>query len=386
MIGNHFNLADHQYMARAIQLARKGRFTTSPNPNVGCVLVRDGKVVGEGYHLQAGGPHAERHALTAAGGRAQGATCFVTLEPCSHHGRTPPCAEGLIEHGVAEVVVAMVDPNPEVAGKGIKLLQDAGIKVWLGLLAEQARALNPGFIKRMRTGLPYVRVKLAASLDGRTALANGESKWITSPQARRDVQKFRAQAGAILSGSNTVLADDPSLNVRTEQLTGLAYPLSTIRQPVRVLIDGQARLTPTLKTFSLPGEVWVAREEGSAKENWSANTTQLSIPRSGANLDLEALLRELARREINDVWLEAGAELAGAFLQQGLADDLILYLAPKLMGNLASGLVSLPAFSNMQEVLGMSITDTRMVGPDLRIIASLARLRSQTTTGSGVVL
>lgn len=385
MIQSSFDRADHRCMARAMQLAKKGRFTTSPNPNVGCVLVRDGDIVGEGYHLQAGEPHAERNALAAAADRARGATCYVTLEPCSHHGRTPPCAEGLIEHGVAEVVVAMIDPNPTVAGRGIKMLQDAGIKIRVGLLGDQARELNQGFIKRMETGLPFVRVKLAASMDGRTALANGESKWITSPQARADVQMFRARSSAILTGSNTVLSDDPSLNVRTEQLTDVCYPLSTIRQPVRVLVDGQARLIPTLKTFRLPGEVWVVREDGADENNWPDNTTQLSIPRSGAHLDLEALLRELASREINDIWLEAGAELAGAFLQQGLADQLILYMAPKLMGNAAKGLLALPDFSNMSEVPEMTISDTRMVGPDLRITANLTKMQSQ-TKGSGVVL
>lgn len=249
---------DAVYMARAIELAWRGRFTTSPNPNVGCVIVRDGAIVGEGYHHRAGEPHAEVHALRAAGEKAHGATAYVTLEPCSHHGKTPPCADALIAAGIARVVAAMQDPNPEVAGRGLYRLQQAGIEVEHGLMMAEAEALNRGFFKRMRTGFPYLQLKMAASLDGKTAMASGESQWITSAAARRDVQQYRAQSCAILSTSETVLADNPSLNVRWEDLSDdvrSAYPKESVRQPLRVILDARNRLTPDLKVFSLPGPI-----------------------------------------------------------------------------------------------------------------------------------
>ncbi|EKO5201341.1 bifunctional diaminohydroxyphosphoribosylaminopyrimidine deaminase/5-amino-6-(5-phosphoribosylamino)uracil reductase RibD, partial [Vibrio vulnificus] len=253
---SEFTAIDRQMMLRAIALAKRGLYTTAPNPNVGCVLLRDGEIVGEGFHFRAGEPHAEVHAMRMAGDKAKGATAYVTLEPCSHYGRTPPCAEGLINAGVSRVVCAMEDPNPQVAGRGFAMLREAGIEVLVGLLQAEAEALNPAFIKRMKTGMPFVQLKMAASLDGQTALANGNSQWITSPQARRDVQRFRAQSGAILSTSKTVIADNASLNVRWSELPSSvqhALPQEQLRQPTRVVLDRQAELSPELKLYQTEG-------------------------------------------------------------------------------------------------------------------------------------
>ncbi|GAB6261676.1 bifunctional diaminohydroxyphosphoribosylaminopyrimidine deaminase/5-amino-6-(5-phosphoribosylamino)uracil reductase RibD [Photobacterium sp. R1] len=369
-----FTPTDHAMMRRAISLARRGRFTTAPNPNVGCVIVKDDTVIGEGFHYRAGEPHAEVFALRAAGENARGATAYVTLEPCSHYGRTPPCAEALIAAGVSRVICAMVDPNPQVAGRGVAMLRDAGIEVETGLLEADALALNPGFIKRMKTGLPYVQLKLAASLDGRTALANGASQWITGPEARADVQRFRAQSGAILSTSATVLADNPSLNVRWQELgerTQSEYPQPELRQPVRVIIDSQNRLQPTQRLFSLPGKVLLARGRADTL-SWPENVTQLVVPvQENGQLDLTALMQALARQDINHLWVEAGAGLAGALVRAGLVDELILYQAPKLMGSDSRGLMNLHGLSVMSEVPSLVLNDVRMVGQDIRIRGSI---------------
>ncbi|MEC6813845.1 bifunctional diaminohydroxyphosphoribosylaminopyrimidine deaminase/5-amino-6-(5-phosphoribosylamino)uracil reductase RibD [Photobacterium toruni] len=366
---------DQQMMSRAIALAKRGRYTTAPNPQVGCVIVNNGDIVGEGYHYQAGQPHAEVFALRQAQQRAQGATVYVTLEPCSHYGRTPPCAEALINANVARVVCAMVDPNPAVAGRGIALLQAAGIQVDIGVLAAQAQALNPGFIKQMSHQMPYVELKLAASLDGRTALANGVSKWITGPKARSDVQHFRAQAGAILSTSATVIADDPSLNVRWNELdvsVQQVYPQSALRQPTRVIIDSQNRLTPEYQLFHLPGETILARTR-LGTEVWPDSVQQWIIPTqtNSKQLDLVALLSQLADYGINHIWVEAGACLAGALLQQQLVDSLILYQAPKLMGSDSRGLIAITGLTSMEQTPLLTITDVSMVGEDIRIIATV---------------
>ncbi|RAH30864.1 bifunctional diaminohydroxyphosphoribosylaminopyrimidine deaminase/5-amino-6-(5-phosphoribosylamino)uracil reductase RibD, partial [Vibrio vulnificus] len=262
---SEFTAIDRQMMLRAIALAKRGLYTTAPNPNVGCVLLRDGEIVGEGFHFRAGEPHAEVHAMRMAGDKAKGATAYVTLEPCSHYGRTPPCAEGLIKAGVSRVVCAMEDPNPQVAGRGFAMLREAGIEVSVGLLQTEAEALNPAFIKRMKTGMPFVQLKMAASLDGQTALANGKSQWITSPQARRDVQRFRAQSGAILSTSKTVIADNASLNVRWSELPSSvqrALPQEQLRQPTRVVLDRQAELSPELKLYQTAGERLIVGPKG----------------------------------------------------------------------------------------------------------------------------
>nr|WP_279151611.1 bifunctional diaminohydroxyphosphoribosylaminopyrimidine deaminase/5-amino-6-(5-phosphoribosylamino)uracil reductase RibD [Photobacterium iliopiscarium] len=366
---------DQQMMSRAIALAKRGRYTTAPNPMVGCVIVNNGDIVGEGYHYQAGQPHAEVFALRQAQQRAQGATVYVTLEPCSHHGRTPPCAEALINAKVARVVCAMVDPNPVVAGRGIALLQAAGIRVDVGVLALEAQALNPGFIKQMTHQMPYVELKLAASLDGRTALANGASKWITGPKARSDVQQFRACAGAILSTSATVIADNPSLNVRWSELDASVqqqYPQSALRQPIRVIIDSQNRLTPEYQLFNLPGETILARTT-LGTEAWPDSVQQWQIPtQTNSNqLDLVALMSRLATYGINHIWVEAGASLAGALLQQQLVDSLILYQAPKLMGSDSRGLIDITGLTSMTQTPLLTITDVGVIGVDIRIMATV---------------
>lgn len=365
-----FSSIDHAMMLRAITLAKNGQYTTTPNPNVGCVIAHGDEIVGEGYHYRAGQPHAEVYALRAAGAKAAGATAYVTLEPCSHYGRTPPCAEALVKAGVKRVVCAMVDPNPKVAGRGITMLQQAGIEVQTGLLEQDAEALNPGFIKVMKTGLPYVQLKLAASLDGRTALANGESKWITGPAARADVQRYRARAGAILSTSATVLADDPSLNVRWQELgteVQSAYPQAELRQPVRVVIDSLNRVTPQHHLVGLPGKTVLARKQADT-QSWPQDVEQLVI-KEGEGVDLPALMAVLAQNNIHHIWVEAGASLAGALLQAGLVDELILYQAPKLMGSDSRGLVDLNGLVSMDQVPELSVTDVRMVGGDIRISA-----------------
>lgn len=364
---------DEVFLARAFELARRGRFTTAPNPNVGCVIVRDGRIVGEGYHQRAGEPHAEVYALRTAGEAARGATAYVTLEPCSHHGRTPPCADALIDAGVARVVAAMPDPNPQVAGRGFYRLQQAGINVRHGLMLPEAEAVNPGFLKRMRTGFPWVRLKLAASLDGRTAMASGESQWITSPEARRDVQRWRAESDAILSTAATVLADDPALTVRWPSLpedVQAHYPQDQLRQPVRVIIDSANRVTPAHRVAQEEGRTWLARLEPDGL-SWPASVEQLQLPAregpDGAQLDLVVLMMQQGRRQINSLWVEAGAGLSGALLSAGLVDELILYQAPKLLGADARPLCLLPGLQQLNAAPGFTLLDVRQVGPDIRL-------------------
>ncbi len=366
-------MTDARYMARALELARRGRFTTMPNPNVGCVIVRDGTLVGEGWHQRAGEPHAEVHALRMAGEQARGATAYVTLEPCSHHGRTPPCCDALIAAGVSRVVVAMQDPNPQVAGRGLWRLQQAGIEVSHGLMMAEAEALNRGFLKRMRTGFPWIQLKLGASLDGRTAMASGESKWITSAAARRDVQQFRAQSSAILTSSATVLADDPSLTVRPEELSdSLRQQLDaqTLRQPVRVVVDSQQRVTPQHRLIHQPGESWLMRTAPDYAA-WPESVTQIAVPPRGEQLDLVAMMMLLGQRQINSVWVEAGAGLAGALIQAGLVDELIVYMAPVLLGDAGRGLCTLPGLEALSAAPRLDFRDVRKVGDDLRLTLTL---------------
>ncbi|MFJ5157680.1 bifunctional diaminohydroxyphosphoribosylaminopyrimidine deaminase/5-amino-6-(5-phosphoribosylamino)uracil reductase RibD [Pantoea sp. NPDC088449] len=362
-------MTDERYMARALELARRGRFTTTPNPNVGCVIVRAGEIVGEGWHQRAGEPHAEVHALRMAGERAKGATAYVTLEPCSHHGRTPPCCDALIAAGVTRVVAAMQDPNPQVAGRGLYRLQQAGIDVSHGVMINEAEALNRGFLKRMRTGFPWIQLKLGASLDGRTAMASGESQWITSAAARRDVQRLRAQSSAILSTSATVLADNPSLTVRWNELSAdvrAQLDENQLRQPVRVVIDSQQRVTPQHSLIDQPGETWLMRSEPD-RQTWPASVTQIAVPQRGEQLDLVAMMMLLGQRQINSVWVEAGAGLAGALLHAGLVDELIVYMAPKLLGNAARGLCELPGLEQLTDAPALNFSDVRRVGEDLRL-------------------
>ncbi|MGR5259108.1 bifunctional diaminohydroxyphosphoribosylaminopyrimidine deaminase/5-amino-6-(5-phosphoribosylamino)uracil reductase RibD [Vibrio astriarenae] len=356
-----FTSLDYDMMNRAIQLAWRGRYTTAPNPNVGCVITKHGEIIGEGYHQRAGEPHAEVHALRAAGELARGATAYVTLEPCSHYGRTPPCAKGLIDAGVAKVICAMQDPNPQVAGRGIAMLREAGIEVEVGLLEQDAQALNPAFLKRMRTGKPFVQLKMAASLDGQTALANGQSQWITSAAARKDVQKFRALSGAILSTSQTVIADNASLNVRADELGDEAIATmapQTLRQPLRVILDRQNKLTADLKLFNSDGEVLVLTEQ---KQSLLDEADQFNI---------EQLCQMLAdKHNINHIWVEAGATLASAFIQAQVVDELIVYLAPKIMGCDGRGLLGALGLESMSDVTELQFKDVRQIGPDIRIIA-----------------
>ncbi len=356
---------DFAYMARALRLAERGLYTTDPNPRVGCVIVRDGRVVGEGWHARAGEPHAEIHALRQAGDQARGATVYVTLEPCSHHGRTPPCADALVEAGVARVVAAMEDPNPQVSGQGLARLAAAGIEVEHGVLAVEAEALNPGFVSRMRRGRPWVRVKLAMSLDGRTAMASGESRWITDEPARADVHRLRARSSAMVTGIGTVLADDPRLTARLPE--GVE-----VLQPLRVVLDPDLRMPPTARMLEAPGGVLVMTLEDApdrAQALRDAGAEVVVLPGRRGALDLEEVLRELARREINEAMVEAGAILAGNFVTDGLVDELILYVAPHLMGDRARGLVHLPGVERMAERIELEIADIRAVGRDWRITA-----------------
>lgn len=352
---------DYPPMARALTLARRGLYGTDPNPRVGCVLVRDGEIVGEGWHARAGEPHAEVIALDAAGDRARGATAYVTLEPCCHYGRTPPCTDALLSAGITRLVAAMSDPNPQVAGKGLATLRDAGIMVECGLLETEARALNPGFIQRMTQGRPFVRVKLAMSLDGRTALASGESRWLTGEAARQDVQRLRARSSAILTGSGTVLTDDPGLDVRLPEVE---------RQPLRVILDTGLRTPPTARTLRLPGSVLIftAVADPVLQAPLRAAGVEITkVPRVDRGLNLHAVMTELARRECNEIQVECGPILAGALLQAGLLDELVIYLAPLLLGDKARGLFQLPELTRMSDRTELETVEMRAVGKDWRV-------------------
>lgn len=362
---------DNVYMARAIQLAQQGLYTTQPNPRVGCVIVKDGQVVGEGFHARAGQAHAEVVALAQAGQQAEGATAYVTLEPCAHFGRTPPCANALVAAKVARVVMASLDSNPLVAGKGQAILANAGIQTTVSVLENEAKALNKGFFRRMQGGLPYVRLKMAASLDGRTAMQSGESKWITGKDARRDVQKLRAQSGAVLTGIGTVLADNPSLTVRPEDWLDWQY--GDVVQPLRVVFDSQLATPVDAQLLSTQGVIIVTEQDtqhpkvialqAKGVEIWSITPTNLGRGREGV---LQQVLTKLAQRGVNDVLIEAGANLAGAFIQAKLVDELIIYLAPTLLGSDARPMFNLP-LNQMAEQYRLQQTDLTMIGQDIRL-------------------
>jgi len=351
-------------MAQALRLAERGLYTTSPNPRVGCVLVRGGEVVGEGWHERAGEPHAEILALHAAGKAARGATAYVTLEPCSHHGRTPPCSDALIAAGVARVMAAMQDPNPKVAGKGIAKLHAAGIAVDCGLMETTTRDLNIGFVMRMTRGTPWVRSKIAMSLDGRTALANGESKWITGEAARKDVQHWRARSCAVLTGIGTVLADDARLNVRD---------IETQRQPLRVVLDSQLRIPLTARIFK-GGNVLIYTAMYNAEKSESLEKAGASVcvlPNGEGQVDLAVMLGDLAKRGCNEVLIESGSTLNGALLRAGLVDEILLYLAPQLLGNAARGMAQLGELSSLDQRIDLKWQDMRPFGNDLRIMVKV---------------
>lgn len=358
-----FSAADHEHMALALRLAQRGLNSTMPNPRVGCVVVRDGQVVGEGWHERAGEPHAEVHALRQAGERARGATVYVTLEPCSHYGRTPPCAGALIEAGVGRVVAAMRDPNPQVSGNGLAMLELAGIPSAVGLLESEARELNLGFVSRMTRGRPWLRLKVAASLDGKTALNNGVSQWITAPDARRDAHRLRARSCAMLTGVGTVLADDPSLTVRD---------VESERQPLRVVLDSGLNMAPTAKMLTDGGAVLIVTASSDVvrgKRLQQAGAEVLVLPSREGRVDLDSLLRELGRRGLNEVTAEAGKVLNGALLAAGLVDEVVMYLAPMLFGDTARGMFGLPEIETMERRQDLEIRDVRMIGRDLRIVA-----------------
>lgn len=356
---------DEQYMTQALALAERGLNTTTPNPRVGCLIVNEELVVGEGWHARAGEAHAEIHALRAAGSLARGATVYVTLEPCAHFGRTPPCCDALIEAGVARVVAAMEDPNPQVAGRGLARLRDAGIEVACGVLEAQARSLNEGFLARMERGRPWLRIKSAASLDGRTALANGQSQWITGTKARIDAQRWRARACAILTGIGTVLADNPRLTVRD---------LPCSRQPLRVIVDSRLR-TPLDAAVLDQGHALIATaidDPARFAPYQQLGAEVISLPDAAGRVDLWRLMEELGRRECNEILTEAGPTLNGALIAAGCADALLLYFAPSLLGNTARGMFALPALEDLAQRQSLHLGRVLPVGNDLRIEASFS--------------
>jgi diaminohydroxyphosphoribosylaminopyrimidine deaminase/5-amino-6-(5-phosphoribosylamino)uracil reductase len=359
-----FSRFDHQCMAEALQLAALGMFSTQPNPRVGCVIARDERIIGRGYHQRAGGPHAEVVALAVAREKdehaCKGATAYVTLEPCSHHGRTPPCAEALVAAGIKRVVIAMQDPHEVVNGAGLRILQDAGIEVETGLMSAAAEALNPGFLQRVRHGWPYVRIKLAASMDGRTALANGESQWISCEASRRDVQFWRARSSAILTGIGTVLADDPQMTVRLQ---------GEVHQPIRVVADSSWRTPANSRMVNLPGRVVIAGsdEQPIPADLIATGAKMLPLPARDGKLDLQALLKALADEQVNELHVEAGQVLCGSLLKQGLVDEILLYQAPVILGEGGSGLFAGLALDSMENKVSLQLVESCFIGQDQRL-------------------
>ena len=356
-----FSADDHDFMSRAIQLAKRGLYTTDPNPRVGCVIVNKGTMVGEGWHQIAGEAHAEVNALAMAGHHAEGATVYVSLEPCCHQGKTPPCTDALIAAKVERVVAAMQDPNPSVAGNGLQQLTNAGIVAEVGLMETQAHELNRGFIQRMKTSRPYVRNKLAMSIDGRTAMADGTSKWITGEAARLDVQRLRARSSAILTGAGTVLADDPSMTVRLE---------GTTRQPERIIIDTNLSTPTDAKIIKQPGQAHIltcSDDEVTIDQLTQAGAKVVTLPKVNNGVDLHAMMDYLNKLEINEVLLETGATLSGAMLEEKLIDEIIIYMAPVVMGDQARGLFRLPQLNSMSDKIELSLKNTRMLGNDIRL-------------------
>jgi diaminohydroxyphosphoribosylaminopyrimidine deaminase/5-amino-6-(5-phosphoribosylamino)uracil reductase len=353
-------------MARALRLAERGLYTTTPNPRVGCVIARGAEILGEGFHERAGEPHAEIHALQRAGVRARGATVYVSLEPCSHHGLTPPCADALAEAGVARVVAAMQDPNPQVSGRGLQRLRDARIAVETGLCEAQARELNIGFVARMTRARPWLRIKTAASLDGRTALRNGQSQWITGAAARRDGHRWRARSCAVLVGVGTLLADNPRLTVRE---------VKTTRQPLRVVVDRQLEIPLDARVLE-GGHALIATAQDrpeKARQLEQLGAKVVRLPNPEGKVDLAALMGELARRELNEVLVESGSRLNGALLRADVVDELVVYLAPHLLGDTARGMFDLNELTALDQRVELTMRDVRRIGSDLRIVARLTR-------------
>jgi len=371
--------SDYQHMSRALQMARRGLYSTDPNPRVGCVIVKDDVVLSEGWHQKAGQPHAEIEALNNAKQNqtsdiVSGATCYVTLEPCAHHGRTPPCTESLINAGIKKVIAAVIDPNPLVAGKGLQQLNEAGIETASGLMEAQVADLNPGFTMRMQQGRPIVRCKLAMSLDGKTALHNGESKWISSPESRMDVQKLRARSSAIMTGIGTVIADDPSMNVRLSESSNWA---KHGRQPLRVILDSELEISPEAKILNVTGQAIIFHQSDNKDrieklENIGAELVTVEGARGSAFLK-QVLNYLAAEKEINEILLETGSTLAGEMLQAGFIDELIIYIAPALLGQDAKSLFQLPMIEDMSDRISLDISDVRSIGKDIRIKATVNR-------------
>lgn len=361
-----FSRFDHECMAMALRLARNGLFTTDPNPRVGCVIAGDGRIFGAGWHEKAGDAHAEIVALRDAGGPVRGQAAYVTLEPCGHHGRTPPCTDALIEAGIERVVIAVLDPNPRVNGGGQAQLQAAGVTVETGLMASEAEELNAGYMTRMRKGRPWVRVKSAISLDGRSALPNGQSQWISSEASRRDVQRWRARSSAILTGIGTVLADDPRMDARVEE---------AVRQPLKVIADSQWRTPPQSRILAGPGAVIIAGDDSlpASAVFDSPNVRCLRLPARNGRVELPALLRSLAKMEINEVQVEAGAVLCGALLKESLVDEILIYQAPVLLGDGGPGPFALGPLESMAERTHLTMLETTHFGHDLRV-----RLKTET--------
>lgn len=358
---------DSAHMAQALRLAEKGLYTAMPNPIVGCVIVKDGAIVGEGWHRFAGENHAEINALQAAGDGARGATVYVTLEPCAHHGKTPPCAEALVAAGVAEVVIGLRDPHPEVDGRGIRILAEAGIRVRSGVLADDVERQLEGFLSRVTRGRPFVRLKTACSLDGCTAMASGESRWITGPGARADVQRLRARSGAILTGIGTVLADDPALTVRDPAIDTAG------RQPLRVVLDDRLRMPLSAEMLALPGETLVyCTSDANRKALVAAGAEVVKVGGSDGHVDGSAVLEDLAGRGVNEVLVEAGPMLAGALITANLVDELVIYQAPHIMGSETRRMFRTPTWTALSDRRPLDIIDASPVGPDTRITARFA--------------
>ncbi len=365
---------DHYYMAYALKLAERGLWTTDPNPRVGCVIVNNGEIVGEGWHEVAGEPHAEIHALRMAKEKAQGATCYVTLEPCCHHGRTPPCTDALIKAGITRVVSSCSDPNPLVERKGFEQLQRAGITVHTGILSQQAEQLNVGFFTRMRHNRPFIRCKMAMSLDGRTAMASGESQWITAADARRDVQGLRARSSAIMTGAGTVLADNPRLTLREEDLPIYMHKPKIIRQPLRVVVDVYLSMSTDAKMLTEAGQTvifTISTNETIKSALEKAGAKVIVLPSRSGEMDLHEVCRILAEQyQVNELLLETGATLSGAMLRAKLIDEIVVYVAPTLMGSKARPLFNLPNIESLNQQIRLDIKDIRAVGQDWRITAT----------------
>ncbi len=360
------NAIDRRFMRHAIELAQKGIYSTDPNPRVGCVICRKDKIIAEGWHEKAGEKHAEIMALENCQGSLDGATCYVTLEPCCHQGRTSPCSDALIAAGIKRLVVAMEDPNPQVSGKGFAKLEKAGVKVEVGLMEAEAQELNPGFIKRMQTGMPWVICKLAMSMDGRTAMASGESQWITNKLSRQDIQLLRARSSAIITGSGTVKIDNPSMNARQEDFTNPHHKQFSLQQPWRVIMDSQMSVAADAKIFNLPGRVIWATTKPVDKTNQSEKLTILQLPADQyGKVSAELMLKWLADQGCNEVMIEAGSKLSGAFISANLVDILMIYMAPKILGDQARGLLHLPGIETLSQAKHFRLLSARLIGNDI---------------------